>query len=60
LYIDILDTTGTLFSMAKFACRLRGRAGELLMPLTYSIAYGLIGGIGTYHALHLWDWAFLA
>lgn len=30
----------------------------LLMPLTYSIAYGLIGGIGTYIALHLWDWAF--
>ena len=29
------------------------------MPLTYSIAYGLIGGIGTYNALHLWDWAFM-
>ncbi|KAL3524045.1 hypothetical protein ACH5RR_016879 [Cinchona calisaya] len=28
----------------------------LLMPLTYSIAYGLIGGIGTYVVLHLWDW----
>lgn len=28
----------------------------LLMPLTYSIAYGLIGGIGTYIVLHLWDW----
>ncbi|KAF9670448.1 hypothetical protein SADUNF_Sadunf13G0070000 [Salix dunnii] len=28
----------------------------ILMPLTYSIAYGLIGGIGTYIALHLWDW----
>ena len=27
------------------------------MPLTYSIAYGLIGGIGTYIVLHLWDWA---
>ncbi|KAJ1695362.1 hypothetical protein LUZ63_012060 [Rhynchospora breviuscula] len=27
------------------------------MPLTYSIAYGLIGGIGTYIALHLWDWS---
>lgn len=28
----------------------------ILMPLTYSIAYGLIGGIGTYIALHLLDW----
>ncbi|KAK4268450.1 hypothetical protein QN277_025106 [Acacia crassicarpa] len=28
----------------------------LLMPLTYSIAYGLIGGIGTYVVLHVWDW----
>ncbi|MED6213955.1 Adenine/guanine permease azg1 [Stylosanthes scabra] len=28
----------------------------LLMPLTYSIAYGLIGGIGTYIVLNLWDW----
>ncbi|CBI25385.3 unnamed protein product, partial [Vitis vinifera] len=28
----------------------------LLMPLTYSIAYGLIGGIGTFIVLHLWDW----
>ncbi|KAL0402975.1 UNVERIFIED_CONTAM: Adenine/guanine permease AZG1 [Sesamum radiatum] len=28
----------------------------ILMPLTYSIAYGLIGGIGTYILLHLWDW----
>ncbi|KAL7214653.1 hypothetical protein ACSBR1_026943 [Camellia fascicularis] len=28
----------------------------ILMPLTYSIAYGLIGGIGTYIILHLWDW----
>ncbi|XP_077239155.1 AZA-guanine resistant1 [Tasmannia lanceolata] len=28
----------------------------LVMPLTYSIAYGLIGGIGTYIVLHLWDW----
>jgi len=27
------------------------------MPLTYSVAYGLIGGIGTYIALHLWAWA---
>ncbi|KAJ6757675.1 XANTHINE/URACIL PERMEASE C887.17-RELATED [Salix koriyanagi] len=26
------------------------------MPLTYSIAYGLIGGIGTYIVLHVWDW----
>jgi len=26
------------------------------MPLTYSIAYGLIGGIGTYVVLNLWDW----
>ncbi|TKY65704.1 Adenine/guanine permease AZG1 [Spatholobus suberectus] len=28
----------------------------LLMPLTYSIAYGLIGGIGTYLVLHTWEW----
>ena len=28
----------------------------LLMPLTYSIAYGLIGGIGTYIVLEMWDW----
>ncbi|KAG5092435.1 hypothetical protein AAZX31_18G193600 [Glycine max] len=28
----------------------------VLMPLTYSIAYGLIGGIGTYLVLHAWDW----
>ncbi|XWS08352.1 hypothetical protein CRYUN_Cryun41cG0072400 [Craigia yunnanensis] len=28
----------------------------ILMPLTYSIAYGLIGGIGTYIVLHIWDW----
>lgn len=28
----------------------------ILMPLTYSIAYGLIGGIGTYVVLHLGDW----
>ncbi|KAL9672383.1 hypothetical protein QQ045_028633 [Rhodiola kirilowii] len=29
----------------------------ILMPLTYSIAYGLIGGIGTYVVLHFGDWA---
>eukprot|EP01018_Ginkgo_biloba_P022557 Gb_16518 [translate_table: standard] len=29
----------------------------LLMPLTYSISYGLIGGIGTYIVLHAWDLA---
>ncbi|KAJ1375261.1 Xanthine/uracil/vitamin C permease [Sesbania bispinosa] len=28
----------------------------LLMPLTYSIAYGLIGGIATYLVLHIWEW----
>ncbi|KAI3519691.1 hypothetical protein L1887_08906 [Cichorium endivia] len=28
----------------------------ILMPLTYSIAYGLIGGIGTYMVLNCWDW----
>lgn len=28
----------------------------LLMPLTYSIAYGLIGGIATYVVLNLFDW----
>ncbi|KAH9767422.1 Adenine/guanine permease AZG1 [Citrus sinensis] len=28
----------------------------ILMPLTYSIAYGLIGGICTYIVLHIWDW----
>lgn len=29
----------------------------IVMPTTYSIAYGLIGGIGTYIVLHLLDWA---
>ncbi|KAJ4712502.1 Adenine/guanine permease [Melia azedarach] len=29
----------------------------LLMPLTYSIAYGIIGGIGLYIALSLYDYA---
>ncbi|EPS71458.1 hypothetical protein M569_03298, partial [Genlisea aurea] len=29
----------------------------ILMPLTYSVAYGLIGGIGSYIILHLWDFA---
>uniref|UniRef100_A0A7N0RJQ1 Adenine/guanine permease AZG1 n=1 Tax=Kalanchoe fedtschenkoi TaxID=63787 RepID=A0A7N0RJQ1_KALFE len=29
----------------------------ILMPLTYSIAYGLIGGIGTFVVLHIGDWA---
>ncbi|KAJ8537206.1 hypothetical protein K7X08_035607 [Anisodus acutangulus] len=29
----------------------------ILTPLTYSIAYGLIGGIGTYIVLHLGDWS---
>ncbi|CAA0828939.1 Adenine/guanine permease AZG1 [Striga hermonthica] len=29
----------------------------LLMPLTYSIAYGLIAGIGSYVVLNAWDWA---
>ncbi|KAD4585963.1 hypothetical protein E3N88_23564 [Mikania micrantha] len=28
----------------------------ILMPLTYSIAYGLIGGIGTYIVLNFYDW----
>ncbi|KAK9063754.1 hypothetical protein SSX86_017626 [Deinandra increscens subsp. villosa] len=28
----------------------------LLMPLTYSIAYGLIGGIGTFIVLNFYDW----
>ncbi|XP_077228044.1 xanthine/uracil permease family protein [Tasmannia lanceolata] len=28
----------------------------LLMPLTYSISNGIIGGIGMYLALHLYDW----
>ncbi|XP_010253146.1 PREDICTED: adenine/guanine permease AZG1-like [Nelumbo nucifera] len=28
----------------------------ILTPLTYSVAYGLIGGIGTYIVLNLWDW----
>ncbi|KAM6582513.1 hypothetical protein CsatB_009515 [Cannabis sativa] len=28
----------------------------ILTPLTYSIAYGLIGGISTYAVLNLWDW----
>ncbi|TYI31453.1 hypothetical protein ES332_A05G452500v1 [Gossypium tomentosum] len=29
----------------------------IFMPLSYSIAYGLIGGIGTYIVLHIGDWA---
>ncbi|MBA0725483.1 hypothetical protein Golax_022070 [Gossypium laxum] len=131
LYVDILDTTGTLYSMARFAgftdqngnfegqyfafmsdatsivvgsllgtspvtafiesstgIREGGRTGLtaltvavlmmravveiewedmrqaipafvtlIMMPLTYSIAYGLIGGIGTYIVLHAGDWA---
>ncbi|CAN0846791.1 Adenine/guanine permease AZG1 [Linum grandiflorum] len=28
----------------------------ILMPLTYSIAYGLLGGIGTFVVMHIWDW----
>ncbi|CAL9058459.1 unnamed protein product [Musa banksii] len=32
----------------------------LLMPLTYSVAYGLIGGIGTYVVLHACDWTYAA
>ncbi|KAE8714725.1 Adenine/guanine permease AZG1 [Hibiscus syriacus] len=28
----------------------------ILTPLSYSIAYGLIGGIGTYIVLHIGDW----
>lgn len=28
----------------------------ILMPLTNSVAYGLIGGIGTYVVLNMWDW----
>ncbi|KAK1312184.1 Adenine/guanine permease AZG1 [Acorus calamus] len=28
----------------------------VVMPMTYSIAYGLIGGIGTYVVLRIWDW----
>nr|GMD36287.1 adenine/guanine permease AZG2 [Ipomoea batatas] len=28
----------------------------ILMPLTYSIAYGIVGGIGMYIALSLYDW----
>ncbi|KAI9110847.1 hypothetical protein K1719_018285 [Acacia pycnantha] len=28
----------------------------ILMPLTYSIAYGLIGGITTFVVLNVWDW----
>ncbi|XP_039128364.1 adenine/guanine permease AZG1-like [Dioscorea cayenensis subsp. rotundata] len=32
----------------------------ILTPLTYSIAYGLIAGIGTYVVLHAWDWAIVA
>ncbi|XP_010695866.2 adenine/guanine permease AZG1 [Beta vulgaris subsp. vulgaris] len=29
----------------------------ILTPFTYSIAYGLIGGIGTYIVLQIWDWS---
>ncbi|KAK8947229.1 Adenine/guanine permease AZG1 [Platanthera zijinensis] len=32
----------------------------LLMPLTYSIAYGLIAGIATFILLNGWDWAVAA
>ncbi|KAJ7543740.1 hypothetical protein O6H91_09G051100 [Diphasiastrum complanatum] len=32
----------------------------ILMPMTYSIAYGVIGGIGTFVALNLMDWGVLA
>ncbi|CAN1134201.1 Adenine/guanine permease AZG1 [Linum perenne] len=28
----------------------------ILMPMTYSIACGLLGGIGTFVVLHIWDW----
>lgn len=28
----------------------------ILIPLTYSVAYGMIGGIGTYIILNLSDW----
>ncbi|MCO5580516.1 hypothetical protein L7F22_034384 [Adiantum nelumboides] len=28
----------------------------ILMPLTYSIAYGLLAGLGVYLILHVWDW----
>lgn len=28
----------------------------ILMPLSYSIAYGLLAGIGVYVVLHVWDW----
>ncbi|CAL1378479.1 unnamed protein product [Linum trigynum] len=28
----------------------------ILMPVTYSIAYGMIGGIVTFVVLHVWDW----
>ncbi|KAH7430477.1 hypothetical protein KP509_08G000100 [Ceratopteris richardii] len=28
----------------------------ILMPLTYSIAYGLLAGLGAYIILHVWDW----
>ena len=28
-----------------------------LMPLSFSIAYGIIAGLGVYVALHWYDWA---
>ncbi|CAN1771912.1 Adenine/guanine permease AZG1 [Linum perenne] len=28
----------------------------ILMPMTYSIACGLLGEIGTFVVLHIWDW----
>ncbi|KAJ8753827.1 hypothetical protein K2173_000081 [Erythroxylum novogranatense] len=31
-------------------------ATMILMPLTYSVAYGLVGGVGTYVILHIWEW----
>ncbi|XP_071691217.1 adenine/guanine permease AZG1-like, partial [Rutidosis leptorrhynchoides] len=31
----------------------------ILIPLTYSVAYGIIGGIGAYVILNLWDWVMI-
>ncbi|TXG51339.1 hypothetical protein EZV62_023863 [Acer yangbiense] len=78
LYVDMLATTGTLFTMTEIGGFINDQGnfeGEyvaymvdarisivpafvtiLRMPLTYSISNGIIGGIGLYVALSLYDW----
>ncbi|KAB2609207.1 hypothetical protein D8674_012375 [Pyrus ussuriensis x Pyrus communis] len=90
LYVDVLATTGTLYTMAEMGGFVNDEGGfegpslvvvgvmmmkvvkdinwgkmkeaapafmtMVLMPLTYSIANGIIGGIGLYIALNLYDY----